>query len=119
MPAGYVNHCRENRCTKRSFFLVILLGFTQYLIAQSSTLPVITDVLPYTGPVGSEVTIAGANFDPLKSNDTVFFGGVRAYIISATSNSLVVTVPAGAVYAPISVTTAKGLMAFSHPFITV
>src|SRR6202044_1589370 len=57
--------------------------------------------------------------DPLKSNDTVFFGGVRAYIISATANSLVVTVPAGAVYAPISVTTAKGLMAFSHPFTTV
>jgi hypothetical protein len=69
--------------------------------------------------MGSEVTIRGANFDPLKTNDTVFFGGVKAYIISATANSLVVTVPAGAVYGPVSVTTSKGLTAFPRPFIPV
>lgn len=85
----------------------------------STTLPVITNVLPYTGPVGSEVTIVGGNFDPVRSNDTVFFGGVKAYVLSATATSVVVTVPSGAVYAPISVTTATGLTAFSHPFIPV
>jgi hypothetical protein len=84
-----------------------------------TTLPVITNVLPNTGPVGSEVTIVGGNFDPVRSNDTVFFGGMKAYVLSATANSVVVTVPSGAVYAPISVTTSTGLTAFSHPFIPV
>jgi hypothetical protein len=193
---GRVDHCPERRGACRSLLFVILLGFTQHLIAQptltfmtptdggpgvvvtlkgmnfggatavsfggvaarsftvvsdtvitavvgtsgasgavvvtspqgsvslpgfsfSTTLPVITNVLPYSGPMGSEVTIQGGNFSPSRSNDTVFFGGVKAYILSATANSLVVTVPSGAVYAPIGVTTATGLTAFSHPFIPV
>jgi hypothetical protein len=85
----------------------------------STSLPVITGISPYTGPVGSRVTITGGNFDPAASGDTVFFGQVKAYVAAATANSLTVYVPSGAVYAPISVTTPKGLIASSNPFIPV
>ncbi|HTR29755.1 MAG TPA: FG-GAP-like repeat-containing protein [Puia sp.] len=84
----------------------------------STKVPVITGVFPYTGPVGTVVTIKGGNFDPLPSRDTVYFGGVKAYVSSATANYLTVSVPTGAVYAPISVT-ANGLTTYSNPFIPV
>jgi hypothetical protein len=56
------------------------------------------------GGVGSEVVITGANFSTVASNNIVYFGTVRASVISATATQLVVTVPPGASYAPISVT---------------
>jgi hypothetical protein len=84
----------------------------------STKVPVITGVFPYTGPVGTVVTIKGGNFDPVPSRDTVFFGGVKAYVSSATVNYLTVSVPVGAVYAPISVT-ANGLTTYSNSFIPV
>ncbi len=88
----------------------LLPGFT-YI-----TNPVIHSFAPASGPVGTVVTITGANFNPVAANNIVYFGAVRATVSAATANSLTVTVPTGASYQPISVT-ANSRTAFSfNPF---
>lgn len=69
--------------------------------------PVITSFSPSSGPVGTTVTIAGSGFGTSAASNIVYFGPVKATISSATANSLTVTVPPGAAYAPITVTTAS------------
>jgi hypothetical protein len=72
------------------------------LLAQA---PAITEFSPTSGPVNSSVLIVGTNFDPNPSNNIVFFGGVRAVVAVASSETLTVAVPRGASYGSISVTT--------------
>lgn len=80
--------------------------------------PTITGFSPLSGEIGSVITISGTNFNPIFSNNTVFFGAVKASILTASSTQLSVIVPAGATYQPISVTT-NNLTGFSSvPFIT-
>ncbi len=81
--------------------------------------PAILSFSPQSGPVGTIVTITGTNFNPTASNDVVYFGAVKAEVTAATSSSLSVTIPYGAVYAPITMTDlTTGLTAFSSkPFI--
>ena len=71
---------------------------------------------PVYGPVGTVVTINGTNFSSVTSDNIVYFGAVRATIVSATDSTLKVTVPFGAGYEPISVTV-NNLTAYSNlPF---
>ncbi len=72
--------------------------------------PAISSFSPKSGIIGSSVTIKGSNFDSVATNNIVYFGAVRASVTSGNKDSLVVKVPAGATYSPISVT-AKGLTA--------
>jgi len=65
---------------------------------------VVTGLVPGSAAIGSSITITGSNFGPVGSNNVVYFGTVRGTVTSATSTQLVVTVPAGAAYAPVSVT---------------
>ncbi|WP_207512571.1 FG-GAP-like repeat-containing protein [Longitalea luteola] len=67
--------------------------------------PVITGITPAIAPVGATVTITGTNFSPTASANTVFFGGVKAVVTSSSATQLNVIVPAGAGYAPVTVTT--------------
>ncbi len=86
----------------RRFLLIntaLLLGFTT--LGQ----PKITSFSPASGPIGSTVIINGTGFNPSPVNNFVFFGAVRAVVQSVSSNSLTVTVPLGATYEPITVTT--------------
>ena len=84
------------------------------LPAPPSTVPFITSITPASAPVGSTVTISGANFSTTPADNIVRFGAVRAVVNAATATQLTVTVPAGASYGPISVTTAgPGLTAYS------
>lgn len=87
-------------------------------IRSNAAIPAISSVTPFSGPVGTAVTIAGSNFNPTASNNVVYFGAVRAVINSATSTSLNLTVPFGATYVPISATDiTTGLTAYSaQPF---
>jgi len=65
------------------------------------------------------VTITGVNFSSLASGNTVYFGAVRGIVLSASETNLVVTVPLGATFAPITVM-ANGLSAFTdQPFAPV
>lgn len=78
--------------------------------------PAITAFSPASGPVGSTVTITGLNFSATPAGNIVFIGGVKANVTAASTGSLTVTVPAGAMYQPITVTT-NGLTTFSkNPF---
>jgi hypothetical protein len=81
--------------------------------------PAITSFAPITGPAGTSVTIHGTNFNPAAASNVVFFGTVQAIVSSASTDSLMVTVPDGANYQYISVTdTATRLSAYSlRPFL--
>ena len=70
-----------------------------------STTPVIASFSPETSTIGSSITIKGANFSPVAANNIVYFGALRATILTATDSSLVVYVPIGATHDRISITT--------------
>ena len=81
--------------------------------------PIITSFSPAAGAAGSSVTISGLNFSPAAGSNTVYFGAVKATVVSASPTNLVVTVPAGATYAPIT-ETVNGLTAYADgPFLPV
>ena len=94
--------------------LCIAIGFPSLVFAQ----PVITAVSPLSGPLNSTVTITGSNFSSTPSANIVWFGSVPAPVTTASSTSLTVTVPPGASYQPITITTGN-LSSFPFkPFIT-
>ena len=80
--------------------------------------PTITGISPTSGPINTVVTINGTNFNPMASSNIVYFGATRSAVTSATATQLTLTVPAGATYQPISVTTV-GLTAWSNRPFTV
>ncbi|MEP6950447.1 MAG: FG-GAP-like repeat-containing protein, partial [Ginsengibacter sp.] len=94
----------------------LLLFVTVNAIAQ----PTITSFTPSSGAVGTSVIITGTNFNPVETNNIIYFGAVQATLTSASATSLTVTVPAGATYKPISVlNNVTHLTGFSsQPFIT-
>ena len=73
------------------FFLMLFGG---KLLAQC--VPVITGLSPDNGPINTTITINGSHFSTTISENTVWFGGVKAVVTDATETSLTVTVPAGA-----------------------
>lgn len=60
---------------------------------------------PDRGPVGSEVTLFGKGFSATAGQNTVKFNGVTASVAMASTDQLVVTVPAGATAGQIRVIT--------------
>jgi len=82
--------------------------------------PVITSFSPASAAAGATVTITGTGFSSTAANDIVYFGSVRALVNTASTTSLTVSVPVGATYSPITVTTgaltAYSAMAFSSIF---
>ncbi|MBO9198650.1 MULTISPECIES: IPT/TIG domain-containing protein [Niastella] len=94
---------------KGLFFFLIFISTAFYSLAQ----PAISGFSPASGPVGTAVTITGVNFSATPANNVVFVGGVKATVTSASSGSLTVTVPAGALFQPITVTT-NGLTAYAR-----
>jgi hypothetical protein len=67
--------------------------------------PSITKATPASGPVGTSVTVIGAN---LENAIDLAFNGVKAPIISDAASQLKVTVPSGATTGPITVITPGG-----------
>lgn len=79
--------------------------------------PTITSFSPTSGPVGTSVTINGTNFGTNPADNIVYFGATKATVTAASATSLTVTIPAGATYLPVTVTT-NNLSAYSAaPFI--
>lgn len=89
-------------------FTIVLLACSLVVVAQ----PTITSFTPASGNVGTSVTITGTNFSATAANNIVYFGATKGTVTSATTTSLVVTVPSGSTTRPITVTTA-GLTAYS------
>lgn len=95
----------------------ILFLFLVSISVKSLAQPAIGSFSPNSGVVGTTVTINGTNFSSTPASNIVLIGGVKANVTSATTTSLTVTVPAGAMFQPVSVTT-NGLTAYSKkPFI--
>ena len=79
--------------------------------------PVITAFSPRLGAGGGSVNVSGLNFDPVAGNNVVYFGAERAVVTAASATNLVVTVPVGATFAPIT-ETVNGLTAYAPaPFL--
>ncbi|MDP6820628.1 MAG: FG-GAP-like repeat-containing protein [Candidatus Marinimicrobia bacterium] len=91
--------------------MLYLLSVITFSLCQDA--PFIESIDPAFGEVGSEIIITGINFSPNDEDNTVFFGGLEANILNATENELMVTVPYGAYYTPISVYT-NGLYTVSN-----
>jgi len=91
--------------------MLYLLTVISFSLCQD--IPFIESIDPAFGEVGSEIIITGSNFSPNDEDNKVFFGGLEANILNATDNELMVTVPYGAYYTPISVYT-NGLYAVSN-----
>lgn len=76
----------------------------EFQLSQAGT-PIIYNLAPRSGPVGSNVVINGINFSSTPSGNTVTFGGnTTASVLSATETQLVVKVPAGAQTGQVTVT---------------
>jgi alpha-tubulin suppressor-like RCC1 family protein len=74
--------------------------------------PFITGFSPATSFPGTTVAIFGTNFSSTAASNTVYFGAVQAAVLSASVTNLVVTVPAGATFGPVT-ETVGGLIACS------
>ncbi len=78
--------------------------------------PAIFTFTPTTGPSGTQVTISGSNFSATPAQNTVKFSGTTATIVSASTTSLVVTVPSGAATGAIAVTSPAGTVTSTNSF---
>ena len=79
-------------------------SFTVTATTPAPAAPVVSSFSPTEGEVDTEVTITGVNFSDMSSENEVRFGGVMAEDpTSASTTSLVVLVPSGAVTGSISV----------------
>jgi 6-phosphogluconolactonase (cycloisomerase 2 family) len=87
---------------KRAIFLfmVAFASICNYAHAQVAT---ITSFNPLAARPGDGLTIIGTNFNTTAANNIVYFGTVRASVAAATATSLVVSVPDGAIYGPITI----------------
>jgi YD repeat-containing protein len=92
-------------------------------LAGSSTLtvipqpPVMTGFSPTQGPVGTVVTITGANFETaVLGNNSVKFNGTPAIVTAATATTLTTTVPQGATNGVLTITTTGGTAVSAQPF---
>jgi len=83
--------------------MLYLLSVITFSLCQDA--PFIDSIEPAFGEFGSTIIINGSNFSPNDVDNTVFLGGLEANIQNATENELMVTVPYGAYYTPISVYT--------------
>jgi len=106
----------------RLFTITLFFCFIDLLSLKAACpgVPTITSFTPASGPVGTLVTINGSNFDPMASNNVVYFGATMATVTAVSATSLTVRVPYGSTYTPISVSNvnACGLTAYSSsPFI--
>jgi hypothetical protein len=88
--------------------ITILFLLLSFIIAQ----PIIDLIEPAFGGIGSTVTISGNNFSSTSIENTVFLSGLEANILNSIENEIIVSVPNGAYYTPISVYT-NGLYATS------
>ena len=100
----------SNLINAKCIFLFLL--FCNSLISQAP--PFIRSISPLINSSEKTVTITGINFPASSSNVNVSFGGVKGKIISSTNTQIISTVPSGALYRPISITT-NGLTGY-YPF---
>ncbi|MBL7809994.1 MAG: HYR domain-containing protein, partial [Saprospiraceae bacterium] len=104
------------------FFLHISLSLLTIALPANSLMaqcdpPIINNITPNSGFIGSTVTINGANFGNTPGDNTVFFGAAKATVLTASFAQLTVKVPVGANTALVSVKNDCDLIGYSRvPF---
>ncbi len=83
----------------------------------TTTAPIISSILPVSGPVRSHVRINGANFHGFDSQVVKFNGVVSTYPKSWAANYINLTVPVGATTGRITVETSQGSVTSATDFI--
>lgn len=81
---------------QKIYLLFVVLCCFGKVFSQCATTATISSFSPQSGPAGTIITITGTNFDPVATNNTIFFGHVKAVASAVTSTTLQVTVPTGA-----------------------
>ena len=110
------NHCIKPYQYRFSAVKTVLVFIVLFCTIKSFSQPTITSFTPASGPVATSVTITGTNFSTTPANNVVYFGAVRGNVTASTATSITVSVPGGATYQQITVTTG-GLTASSQsPF---
>ena len=100
--------------TGASAVIVALMVSLTALPASAGTAPTFTGFSPTSGPVGTSVTINGANFGGATA---VRFNGVSTpFFVNGTGTQIMANVPAGATDGPISVTASGGTASTSGSF---
>jgi len=97
--------------TTSKIYVVNRLGNTVSVYDGSVTIPtpVITSINPTSGPIGTSVTITGANFGVTQGASTLKFNGVTATSITSWSDTqIIAVVPAGATTGNVTVITGGG-----------
>ncbi len=79
---------------RNAFFLLGLLHFKP--MQSQCDLPVLSGFSQNSGLINTSITINGSHFSDIISENTVWFGGVKALITAASTTALTVSVPAGA-----------------------
>ncbi|MFI5452295.1 FG-GAP-like repeat-containing protein [Pedobacter sp. UC225_61] len=95
------------KCLRHYFVkLASCLAVCLVSLSVQAQVPTITGFNPQSGPVGTDVTITGSNFDANPALDVVLFGSAVGKVksVAADGSSLVVTVPVGADLTGITVT---------------
>src|SRR5260221_7565565 len=97
------------------------LGNITSITRQSSAVLSIIEFTPRSTFVGSKVTIYGTSFSATPSQDIVKFGSAQATVNTASSTTLVATVPSAASNGPIAVTfggiTVTTALSFTQRFV--
>ena len=101
---------------RQFFFAAVLILMTASAYGQT---PVISSFSPTSGPIGTIVTINGANFSAVPAGNIVYFGGVRANVSASATGTMTVTVPKGAGSQPITVTANNLTAASTGVFTTI
>src|SRR5690349_15803684 len=86
---------------------------------ETNTIPgavAISTFAPTAGAVGTTVQVFGRGFGTTIAQNSLTFGGEPAAIVAAVPSRLVVTVPAGALTAPLAVTTPLGSATSARAF---
>lgn len=125
--AGTINGIIPAGTTIGNNFRVRLVSsFPSYTSSTSDAfrvikLPSISNISPSMANIGTNITINGNNFSTIPNENIVYFGPVRANVVSATPTTLTVVVPIGATMAPVSVSllsfTAVSSQVFSPTYI--
>ena len=97
-----------SKMNKFKIRVITILFLLSFIIAQ----PTIDLIEPAFGEIGSTITISGENFSSNSIGNIVFFSGFESNVLNAAENEIIVSVPYGAYYTPISVYT-NGLYATS------
>jgi hypothetical protein len=74
-----------------------------FTVTTTSTAPVISNLNPTSGAVGTSVTITGSNFGASQGTSTVTFNGTAATPSSWSATSIIAPVPSGATTGPVVV----------------